>query len=275
MVVDFDQLSCPDLAVSKSIIEHVVRIESSFNPYAIGVVGGRLERQPKNLFEAMATARMLEKRGYNFSLGLAQVNRYNLRKYGIHSYKNAFDACTNLIAGSRILAECQQRLGDWGKAFSCYYSGNSVTGFKHGYVQKVFASINANSNQVDDDLLAIAMIDNSTPAGAAKALGVKTASAVQPSLPARVAARTLAATGKKQIVSNRATAAVQTNATQAAIATAPGIDEAATVAQPALARPMSAKAVAAAKLAVAEAEPSKPNNAPSPESSGPDDAFVF
>jgi type IV secretion system protein VirB1 len=26
---------------------------------------------------------------------------------------------------------------DWGKAFSCYYSGNFVTGYKHGYVQKV------------------------------------------------------------------------------------------------------------------------------------------
>lgn len=28
-----------------------------------------------------------------------------------------------------------------GKSFSCYYSGNFETGFKHGYVQKIYASI--------------------------------------------------------------------------------------------------------------------------------------
>jgi type IV secretion system protein VirB1 len=124
------------------VMQHVVRVESSFNPYAIGVVGGRLVRQPKTLPEALSTVRMLEEKGYNFSLGLAQVNRYNLKAYGLASYEQAFQPCANLKAGSRILAECHQRLkGDWGKAFSCYYSGNAVTGFRHGYVQKVFSSM--------------------------------------------------------------------------------------------------------------------------------------
>ncbi|WP_460831947.1 lytic transglycosylase domain-containing protein [Lysobacter humi (ex Lee et al. 2017)] len=137
-------MACPAMAVPPHVMQHVVRVESSFNPYAIGVVGGRLVRQPKNLVEAVATARMLEARGYNFSLGLAQVNRYNLAKYGLASYEQAFERCPNLQAGSRILAECKSRSGgDWGKAFSCYYSGNFTTGFRHGYVQKVFASMQA------------------------------------------------------------------------------------------------------------------------------------
>ena len=137
-------LDCHNLAVPKEVMDHVVRVESSYNPYAIGVVGGRLVRQPKSLPEALATVRMLEARGFNFSLGLAQVNRYNLRKYGLHSYETAFKVCPNLQAGSRILAECYSRFrGDWGKSFSCYYSGNPVTGFRHGYVQKVFASMRA------------------------------------------------------------------------------------------------------------------------------------
>lgn len=136
-------MDCPSLAVPNEVMHHVVRVESSYNPYAIGVVGGRLARQPKNLSEALATVRMLESRGYNFSLGLAQVNRYNLSKYGLDSYEKAFQACPNLQAGSRILAECYGRSGgDWGKSFSCYYSGNFVTGFRHGYVQKIYASIN-------------------------------------------------------------------------------------------------------------------------------------
>ncbi len=135
-------LNCQNMAVSLDVMQHVVHVESSYNPYAIGVVGGHLVRQPRNLPEALATVRMLEERGYNFSLGLAQVNRFNLAKYGLDSYEKAFQECPNLKAGSQILAECYKRLGgDWGKSFSCYYSGNGVTGYKHGYVQKVFASM--------------------------------------------------------------------------------------------------------------------------------------
>lgn len=142
MLPGMELMGCQGLAVPTQVMHHVVRVESSFNPYAIGVVGGRLVRQPKNLSEALSTVRMLESRGYNFSLGLAQVNRYNLNKYGLHSYERAFESCANLVAGSQILAECYRRSGgDWGKSFSCYYSGNFTTGYRHGYVQKIYASM--------------------------------------------------------------------------------------------------------------------------------------
>ncbi|WP_386342144.1 lytic transglycosylase domain-containing protein [Xanthomonas citri pv. citri] len=135
-------MGCTGLAVPGEVMQHVVRVESSRNPYAIGVVGGRLVREPRGLAEAVATAKMLEKKGYNFSLGLGQVNRYNLQKYGLATYEMAFDKCPNLVAASKILAECHSRSGaNWGKSFSCYYSGNFETGFKHGYVQKIYASI--------------------------------------------------------------------------------------------------------------------------------------
>lgn len=142
MLPGMELMGCQNLAVPTEVMHHVVRVESSYNPYAIGVVGGRLVRQPKNLPEALATVRMLEGRGFNFSIGLAQVNRYNLGKYGLDSYEKAFEPCANLTAGSKILAECYQRAkGDWGKSFSCYYSGNFATGFRHGYVQKIYASL--------------------------------------------------------------------------------------------------------------------------------------
>jgi len=142
MLPGLEALACPEMAVSMDVMKHVVQVESSRNPYAIGVVGGALARQPKALDEAVATARMLEQNGYNFSLGLGQVNRYNLAKYGLNSYEKAFETCPNLQAASRILAECHSRSGgDWGKSFSCYYSGNFTTGFRHGYVDKVFNSI--------------------------------------------------------------------------------------------------------------------------------------
>lgn len=141
MLPGLEMMACPELSVPREVMHHVAKVESSFNPYAIGVVGGRLARQPRNLGEALSTTRMLEREGYNFSLGIAQVNRYNLSKQGLASYEQAFAVCPNLQAGSRILAECYARSGkDWGKAFSCYYSGNFTTGFRHGYVQKVVAS---------------------------------------------------------------------------------------------------------------------------------------
>ena len=133
--------------VDRLTLEALVRTESAYNPYAIGVVGGRLARQPATLEEAVATARSLERQGYNFSVGLGQVNRYNLARFG-ETIETAFDACRNLRAGGTILAECfarsLPRYGDEQQALraalSCYYSGNFETGFRHGYVQKVVAN---------------------------------------------------------------------------------------------------------------------------------------
>ncbi|MCG8277021.1 lytic transglycosylase domain-containing protein [Stenotrophomonas sp. NLF4-10] len=142
MLPGLEALACPEMAVPMEVMQHVIDVESSRNPFAIGVVGGALVRQPRRLDEALATVRMLEEKGYNFSVGLAQVNRYNLAKYGLDSYEKAFQQCPNLQAGSRILADCYKRSGgDWGKAFSCYYSGDFTTGFRHGYVQKMYDSI--------------------------------------------------------------------------------------------------------------------------------------
>lgn len=142
MVPAFNPLSCPRLAVPGELMQHVAEIESGGNRFAIGVVGGRLERQPKDLGEAVATARMLELGGYDYSLGIAQINRNNLARYGLETFEEAFDGCANIAAGARILAECHERSGgDWGKAFSCYYSGNFTTGYRDGYVQRIFNSL--------------------------------------------------------------------------------------------------------------------------------------
>lgn len=146
MLTAMDMTMCPNLAVPAEVMHHVVQVESGANPFAIGVVGGQLVRQPASLDEALATVRMLDAKGYDYSLGMAQVNRRNLGRYGLDSYAKAFDACANLAAGAQILAECYGRSGnDWGKAFSCYYSGNFVTGYRDGYVQKVYASMRADA----------------------------------------------------------------------------------------------------------------------------------
>jgi type IV secretion system protein VirB1 len=142
MIPGLELAACGPLAVPAEVMEHVVHVESSRNPFAIGVVGGRLLRQPRSLAEASATMRMLEENGYNYSIGLAQVNRINFERFGLDSPEKGFDVCNNLAAGASILSECLQRHeGRWGDAFSCYYSGNARTGYEHGYVQKVFGAM--------------------------------------------------------------------------------------------------------------------------------------
>lgn len=122
----------------------VVHAESSFNPYAIGVVGGSLQRQPRTRAEALATIAALEREGYDFSVGYAQINKRNFRRLGL-TPSSALDGCKNLQAMQVILQECYQRAGALHArtqtalraALSCYYSGNFSTGFREGYVDRV------------------------------------------------------------------------------------------------------------------------------------------
>lgn len=156
--VNFNQLAqqCAG-GVHHDTLQAIARVESGFNPYAIGVVKGALKRQPTSYAEAVATAKALHAQGRNFSMGLVQVNKKNLPRYGL-TYETVFDPCKNLAAGARILTDCFTR-AEGGrmtqsalqKAFSCYYSGNFRVGFTRdfagqpSYVQKVVNSASANS----------------------------------------------------------------------------------------------------------------------------------
>lgn len=164
MITDFATLAqqcAPN--VSPVTLQALVKTESGFNPYAIGVVGGHLTRQPKNATEAVATAKALDARGLNFSMGLGQVNKFNLANHGL-TYETVFDACANLQAGGTILADCYRRAAAQKgsgtpalyAAFSCYYSGNFTRGFKAdyqgtSYVQRI--ADNAQDSKVAVDLV--------------------------------------------------------------------------------------------------------------------------
>jgi type IV secretion system protein VirB1 len=129
-------------------MQAVVHAESGGNPYAIGVIGGHLVRQPRTLNEALATMDALERTGWNYSVGLAQVNRGHFAEYGLIGAA-VFDACRNLQAGADILARCYARAASrthvsqaaLRDGLSCYYSGNFQTGYRAGYVQRVVMSV--------------------------------------------------------------------------------------------------------------------------------------
>ncbi len=129
-----------DLATAQAL----VATESSFNPHVIGVVAGSLQRQPRNRSEGIATAKRLQANGWNYSVGLAQINARNFQRLGLTT-ESAFDPCSNLSAMQVVLTDCFERAArktadpqrSLRQALSCYYSGNFVTGFEHGYVRRV------------------------------------------------------------------------------------------------------------------------------------------
>jgi len=146
-------LTCAPL-VAQDTARALIQVESGGNPFAIGVVGGALVRQPANLPEALATVAALEAAGWDYSVGLGQINRRNFERYGL-SPATAFQPCANLTAMQGILGECFLRASQRANrrvartapmqaalrdAFSCYYSGNFLTGHQHGYVGKVLAA---------------------------------------------------------------------------------------------------------------------------------------
>jgi type IV secretion system protein VirB1 len=142
--------SCAPL-VHPNTVHALVAVESSFNAHAIGVVGGVLNRQPRTPGEARATASALHRDGWNYSVGLAQINRHNFQRLGL-TLDSAFEPCQNLRAMQAVLVECAERAvlttpatDAMGPALSCYYSGNFVTGFRHGYVDRVVSTARRHS----------------------------------------------------------------------------------------------------------------------------------
>jgi type IV secretion system protein VirB1 len=128
-------------AVHPATATAIVAVESGFNAHAIGVVGGALLRQPGSRAEAVATARHLQAGGWNYSVGLAQINVGNFARLGLDA-ATALEPCRNLAAMQAVLLDCFERSGRSGqealrRALSCYYSGNFSTGFSHGYVDRV------------------------------------------------------------------------------------------------------------------------------------------
>jgi len=135
--------------VAPATMAAIVQTESNFRPLAINIntKGVRLERQPANHGEAVATAKWLLGQGYNIDVGLAQVNSTNWKRYGL-TPETAFDPCLNLSAGAQILhgnyQSASKKTNDeqtaLRAALSAYNTGSFTRGFGNGYVGKVVAN---------------------------------------------------------------------------------------------------------------------------------------
>ena len=88
--------------VDARLFTSLVRRESNFNPFAIGLDGKAvLKAQPRSYEEAVKTAVNLRRQGIGFSVGLSQVHISNVVRLKM-TWQEAFDPCTNLRTGSEI-----------------------------------------------------------------------------------------------------------------------------------------------------------------------------
>lgn len=147
-------------SVHPSTLLPIIETESSFNPYAIAVVGKVLPRQPQSLSEAVSKVQELVKEDANFSIGLGQINRQH---FDVGKPEQVFDPCNNLRMTADVLQHCyteaiktdSDQQSALRKAISCYYSGNQKRGFmlepqfgNTSHVQRVLANAEATSAQV-------------------------------------------------------------------------------------------------------------------------------
>lgn len=133
-------------SVAFETLAAIMRTESGFQPFALGVNGpGGGPIVPKTYEAAVTLATdLIQHQGRSVDLGLMQVNSGNLRALGL-TVSEVLDPCTNLAAGARILREgyaaARRSEADPQRALrvalSHYNTGHPERGFSNGYVVRV------------------------------------------------------------------------------------------------------------------------------------------
>ena len=124
----------------------IIQTESSGDPFALNVNGGRQPARQSNAADAAATARRFVAAGYSVDLGLGQINSRNMRWLSL-TWETVFDPCTNVAALGRVLT-ANYNAAKAGRdpqtalrvALSMYNTGTQTRGFRNGYVSRVVSN---------------------------------------------------------------------------------------------------------------------------------------
>ncbi len=142
--------------VSPVLMQALVRTESAWQPFAIGMDRSQgTVSQPTTIKEAVATAIVLTAAGRKFSVGLAQIHVSYVSLYGM-SWEQAFDACQNLGVGQKILWNFYHRASASGysgmaaiwAALRGYNSGGVDRAISDDYANRIFAYMSTAPTQL-------------------------------------------------------------------------------------------------------------------------------
>ena len=141
-------------SVAPETVLAIIQTESSSDPFALNVNGGRQPARQTNAADAAATARRYVAAGYSVDLGLGQINSRNMRWLGL-TWETVFDPCTNVAALARVLTTNYNtaRAGRDPQtalrvALSMYNTGSQTRGFRNGYVAKVVGNAGISTSGV-------------------------------------------------------------------------------------------------------------------------------
>ncbi len=141
-------------SVAPETVLAIIQTESSGEPFALNVNGGRQPARQSNAGDAAATARRFVASGYSVDLGLGQINSRNMRWLGL-TWETVFDPCTNVAALARVLTTNYNAVSAGRDpqtalriALSMYNTGSQTRGFRNGYVAKVVGNAGIADMQV-------------------------------------------------------------------------------------------------------------------------------
>ena len=129
--------------VAPETVLAIIQTESSGEPFALNVNGGRQPARQSNAVDAAATARRYVAAGYSVDLGLGQINSRNMRWLGL-TWETVFNPCINVAALGRVLTT-NYNVVSAGRdpqtalrvALAMYNTGSQTRGFRNGYVAKL------------------------------------------------------------------------------------------------------------------------------------------
>ncbi len=123
--------------ISPRLLQGLTRVESSHRPYAINYRkdGKFISVYPDSYNSAIEWIKYLWIGGYNFDLGLGQINRKNIERHNINPY-HLLDACYNLQWSAYFLSDCIDRYGYTWEAVGCYNASSKDK--RIGYARKIY-----------------------------------------------------------------------------------------------------------------------------------------
>lgn len=133
--------------IDTALVVRLVRRESGFNAFAIGLDGRAvLKPQPTSFDAAVQAAERLIQQGVKFSAGPAQLHIDNIRRLGL-TWRQVFHPCTNISIGEGIFLDFHRKAlaagyrGDEAvyAALRGYNSGNINAAISNNYASAILA----------------------------------------------------------------------------------------------------------------------------------------
>ena len=122
--------SAAETAIPDWLTRAIIQVESGGNAHALNLSGK--SHFPGNLEEALRLIATAQERGGSYDVGLMQINRFWIDKYGIPP-ESLLDPDANMAWGKRILAWEIERHGLTWRAVARYHSPDEERGRRYAW----------------------------------------------------------------------------------------------------------------------------------------------